>query len=140
MEISLQKSKSQGSKSLYDNTPVELRDTLWWFNYTKDKGGVKHLVKNKYKRCNHKNICNCAKTHRSQLTKYRNMEKFVRWNVDLSNEITSGVYLITTSNGNQAYLSARSMKIRKKGTKDWIKPRQKILRQMIKDSANVQDV
>ena len=68
------------------------------------------------------------------------MEKLVRWNVDLSNEITSSVYLITTSSGNQAYLSARSMKIRKKGSKDWMKPRQKILRQMIKDSANVQDI
>jgi len=125
---------------LYDNTPVELRDTLWWFNYTKEQGGVKYLVENKYKRCNHKNICNCGKTHRSELTRYRNMEKLVRWNVDLSNEITSSVYLITTSSGNQAYLSARSMKIRKRGSKDWMKPRQKILRQMIKDSANVQDI
>ena len=115
-------------------------DTFQWFNHIKEQGGVKYLVKNKYKRCVHKNICNCDKTHRSELTRYRNMEKLVRWNVDLSNEITSSVYLITTSNGNQAYLSARSMKIRKKGNKDWIKPRQKILRQMIKDSANVQDV
>ena len=56
------------------------------------------------------------------------MEKLVRWNVDLSNEITSSVYLIKTSSGNQAYLSARSMKIRKKGSKDWMKPRQKIFK------------
>lgn len=137
MEINLQISKKLDYKSLYDKTPVELRNTLWWFNYTKEKGGVKHLVKNKYRRCNHKSVCNCSKIHRSELTKYRNMEKFVRWNVNLSNEITSAVYLITTSSGNLAYLSARSMKIRKKGSREWVKPKQKILRQMIKDSANV---
>lgn len=139
MGNSLRRSKSQGLRSLYDNTPVELRDTLWWFNYTKEQGGVKYLVENRFKGRFHESTCS-DKTYRSELTRYRNMEKLVRWNVDLSNEITSSVYLITTSSGNQAYLSARSMKIRKKGSKDWMKPRQKILRQMIKDSANVQDI
>ena len=34
----------------FSNTPVELRDTLWWFNYTKEQGGVSYLIENKFRR------------------------------------------------------------------------------------------
>tara|TARA_R110000851_G_scaffold326304_1_gene494858 strand:- start:606 stop:953 length:348 start_codon:yes stop_codon:yes gene_type:complete len=110
-----------------------ISSSLEWHDYVKSKGGYEYLMSEDYIRCVHDSSwgCSCSKKHRRERKKFKNMDKLLKWGVDLTNEPSWGTVLININNEEQVYLGLPSMKFRYKGTSEWMKLKLRPLKKII---------
>jgi len=100
-----------------------ISSSLEWYEYIKSKGGYEYLWSNDYISCVHDSSwgCSCYKKQNSERKKFKNIERLLKWKIDLSNEPTSGIVLVDVNDEEKVYVALPSMKTRYKGYKQWCK-------------------